>query len=60
MPFTKKYSYSGNTKIIRIPEKDILFVTNILNDLNRIRSIKGDDFVNKIKEKIEDGLKSIE
>lgn len=59
MAFTKKYIHSGNTKLIRIPEKDILFVTNILNELNRIREMKDDEFINKIKNKIEDGLNNI-
>lgn len=60
MPFNKKYKNSGITKLLRIPEKDILFVIEMLEIFNIVRDIKDDKFVEDIKNKIIVGLKNIQ
>lgn len=59
MPFIKKYSYCGETERIRIPKIYLGHIENILKRYDEICGTKGEDYVFRLQQKIEDGLDNI-
>jgi len=60
MPFTNKYPHLGHTERMRIPRVYVSHIENVLQHYDRLCGTHGIEFVNKIQDKIEDGLSEIE
>ena len=60
MPFSSKYQNLGITEKIRVPVNLIPHVEIILSEYNRICGAHDINFLNNIKDKIEQGLHSVD
>jgi hypothetical protein len=60
MPFISKYSHMGHTERIRIPNVLIPFTEQILEEFNRLYGTHDEEYLNKLQDKIIQGLQNIE
>lgn len=59
MPFSHNFPHMGHTERMRIPKVCVSHIKNILSHYERLCKTHGIEYVQKIQEKIEDGLENV-
>jgi hypothetical protein len=60
MPFSNKYLHMGQTERIRVPKILMGHMEEMLEEYNRLYGTRDEDYMNKLTDKIIEGLRSID